>query len=92
MSTKDWDSILRDHPDLKDDGSRDELNVVMLQQNAHRLAGLLPSLLPGLPEQSSAPQPTMLTREGTSFLKKGLSSRDDSKAVVEPVPGGGKPT
>lgn len=101
MSHKDWDSILRNHPDLKDDGSRDELNVVMLRQNAHRLAGLLPSLMPaGLPEESGAPRSahTVLSREGTSFLRDGLSfkhgtqTKEMAPKEMAPVREEGKPT
>lgn len=46
--SKDWDAILRDLSSGEDSDAHDELNVRSVQKNAHRVAEMVRTVVPGL--------------------------------------------
>lgn len=53
--SKDWDAILRDLSSGEDSDAHDELNVRSVQKNAHRVAEMVRTVVPGLGGAASFP-------------------------------------
>ena len=86
-AVRDWDKILSTMSSGEDSDAYDDLNVMSVQKNAHRVAELMHMSVPGLDtSEARTPPMGMQNMDATSAMKEGLADAIAASSKAKPVP------